>query len=159
MAFFSNFFHFECNFFKTYPPTTNCNATFHASWYFFCAFFLILLFGHLGDQCAFRLIVLVSLRLCISFPPLSHHNSVRLPPFRCSCAGPGDMVICHPNYASTPMLDAFDAFYNDHRSFSFLPLWLIPIIVRYRQLGQYFALSKMGGERLSSRVNEELCSR
>ena len=66
---FSNFFHFECNFFKDIPSTTSPNAIFHASWYFFCtSLFLILLFGHLGDQCAFGLVVLVSLRLCINFP-------------------------------------------------------------------------------------------
>jgi hypothetical protein len=68
-------------------------------------FFLILLFGHLGDQCAFGLVVLVSLCLCISFPPLPHHNSVRLPPFRCSCAGPGELAIVRrPMYASTRLM-------------------------------------------------------
>ncbi|SRR6266849_10573832 len=51
---------------------SQCNLSFtlHASWYFFCtSVFLILLFGHLGDQCVFALIVLVSLRFFIIFPP------------------------------------------------------------------------------------------
>ncbi|KAF8490847.1 hypothetical protein F5888DRAFT_1097144 [Russula emetica] len=82
---FLKFLPFRMQLFQNIPSTTNRNAIFHASWYFFCtSFFLILLFGHLGDQCVFALIVLVFLRLCMNFPPLSHHNSVRIPLFRCS---------------------------------------------------------------------------
>jgi len=92
---------FRMQLFQNIPFTTNRNIS--RFMILFLYFFLILLFGHLGDQCAFALVVVVSLRLCTSFSP---HDSVRIPPFRCSRAGPGDMAICCPVYASTLMLDA-----------------------------------------------------
>ncbi len=91
--------------FKTYPPPqlqsfTLSNGTFSV------LPFLILLFGHLGDQCAFDVMFLF-LCFCINpfLPPspFPHRNVVRMiPPFRCSCAGPGDFGHRSPHVCFYP---------------------------------------------------------
>ena len=60
---------FRMQLFQNIPFTTNRNIS--RFMILFLYFFLILLFGHLGDQCAFALVVVVSLRLCTSFSPHS----------------------------------------------------------------------------------------
>ena len=83
---FSNFFPFRVQLFQNIPSTTNrnCNLSrFMLHVLFSILLFLILLFDHLGDQCAFAVIVLVSLRFFINFPPSPittlyvYHRSLR----------------------------------------------------------------------------------
>jgi hypothetical protein len=89
MAFFQ-FLPFRMQLFQnnTLHHKPQCNPSRFTVLFLYFFFFLILLFGHLGDQCTFALIVLIFLCFCMNFPPLpsppSHHNSVRIPLFRCS---------------------------------------------------------------------------
>ena len=73
----------------SYPSQVH-SSTLHGD--FFYSLFLLSLFGHLGDQCAFALMFLVSLPLCIH-PP---HIFVRIPLFHCFRASPGDLAIAPP---------------------------------------------------------------
>ncbi len=97
-------FKFACNF-QNIPSSTI--AIFHAfNGTFSVLPFLILLFGHLGDQCAFDVMFLF-LCLCINpfLPPspFPHRNVVRMIPlFRCSCAGPGDFGHRSPHVCFYP---------------------------------------------------------
>lgn len=145
MAFFNFFFKFlPFRMQQTLRHTTQCNLSRFMVLFLYFVFSDIVI-GHLGDQCAFGL-VLVFVRLCINLPPfpsqLCKYITVS---FRCSCAGPGDMAICCPMYASTPMLDALMRFRRSSIVCFCLSVGLRPIIVRYRQHGHYLRCPKRAG--------------
>jgi len=101
MAFFK-FISFRSQLFQNIPSTTNHKSIFHASRFFFCTFFSDIVIWPSRGPVYFSL----SLCFCINFlpPPLPHHNPVSILLFRCSRAGPGDMAIGRPMYASTRCL-------------------------------------------------------
>lgn len=122
----------------------------HFTVLFLCLFSDIVIWPSRGPV-YFRLIVLVSLRFCTSFPPFSHHNSVRIPPFRCSSWSRryGHMS---PHICFYPDARCFDVFTTIIDRVFCLPLLLKPIIVRYRQHGHYLRCPKWAGRDFRSRV-------
>lgn len=131
----------NANFFKNIPSTTNRNAIpSHFMVLFLCLFSDIVIWPSRGPVC-FRLIVLVSLRFCTSFSTFPYHNSVSIPPFRCSrwSRRYGHMS---PHVCFYPDARCFDVFTRIIDRVFCLPLLLKPIIVRYRQHGHYLRCPK-----------------
>jgi hypothetical protein len=111
---------------------------------FLCFFFSDIVIGHLGDQCAFALIVLIFLRFCMNFPPPSPppsqfctYTTISFLLRRSRRYGHRSTHVCF--YSS------FDAFMTVIDRLFCLPLLLIPIIVRYRQHGHYLRCPKWAG--------------
>jgi hypothetical protein len=132
---------------------SQCNLSRFMALFLYFFFSDIVIWPSRGPVC-FRLIVLVSLRFCTNLHPSPITILYVYHRFVCSRAGPGDMAICCPMYASTPMLDALmrlrrpSTVIVDTDNRTLQTTWTL------------FALSKMGGERLPSRVSRwELCSR
>ena len=137
--------------FQTYPPPQIAMQSLRASCTFLYFFsFLILLFGQLGDQCVFAVIV-SCFSASLIFPPLPDHN--------CTYTTVSLLLRWSRRYghrvascmlASTLMLDAL--VYDDHGSFVLSTVILGADNRTLQTTWTLFALSKMGGERLSSRV-------